>query len=175
MLVMVGLLTVPFWLFFPQWLPDFIVAIRTNPRWLQPSLFSYFSVTENMVTFALWLFYAMAMFLLVVWLWYKQPLFTALFWSLALTTLVTPYIWSWDYTLLIPLLVQTACTVKSLLAKLIFGAGFSLGAGYALYNFFYVTTADHTNWWLPFAFCGIVMIAKLVDFNKSQSVIRAND
>jgi hypothetical protein len=161
-----ALCTIPFWFFYPQWLTDFMSALRNNPRWLQPSLFSYFAVTENAVTFGLWLFYALGVFLFNLWLWYKKPLDTALRWSLALTALVTPYIWSWDYTLLIPLLVYTAFSLKKWQAWLVLGSGYFLGAAYMYYTFFFVTGADHVYWWTPFFLCAVAFVSQRLNRNS---------
>lgn len=99
------LLLLPLFLLYPGWIPDFILSLRQNPGWLQPSLLSLLPMWLGWIGWLIWVLLLGLAVTVNGWLWWRQPGLVAMCWSLALTPLVSPYIWSWDFVLMLPLFV----------------------------------------------------------------------
>lgn len=169
-----ALLTLPLFLLYPGWAPDFILSLRQNPAWLQPSLFSllpaWLGQWPGMFGWGL-------LFLLVMglngWLWWKRPFWEAMCWSLALTPLVSPYIWSWDFVLLLPLLVREIFRLRLLAARFVLAMGYLLNWFLMFQVILSSDGSDHHFWWGSWFLVAVIFVA--VELNRRFEVENGNE
>jgi hypothetical protein len=117
-------LTVPLFLAFPGWLPDFFWAMRQNPSWAQPSSLYLLRMALPFAGTVLWLLLLLLVSAVNLRLWTVLPVQEAVLWSLALTPLVTPYLWTWDFVLLLPLYIAALFRPQSKLSFAVLLGGY---------------------------------------------------
>jgi hypothetical protein len=142
-----GILTVPLFLFYPGWIPDFVLALRHNPTWVQPSLFSLLPIWWGWPGRIIWGLLFVVVMVINGRLWWQRPGLQSLCWSLALTTLVTPYIWSWDFVLLLPLFVWGLFHFQLLAARILLLLGYLVNWFLMMRVILISDGSDHHFWW----------------------------
>jgi len=158
-----ALLTLPLWIGYPNWIPDFLEGFRRNPPWQQPTLFGLFQIWWG-PGWAAWLvpgLLALGLLGLNMWLWHRYPPREVLPWSLALTTLASPYIWTWDFVLFLPLLYRCLMRQRSRPAKVLWAVGLLLCWGLTMGLIVWVTPVEgeisyHGHFWMPWLFLALV-------------------
>lgn len=156
-------LTLPLFLLHPAWIPDFLQALRQNPDWVQPSLFSMLPLWFGPAGLIGWGLLFLLALILNVWLWWKRPFLEAMCWSLALTPLVSPYIWSWDFVLLLPLFVRGLFHFRRPAARLLLIGGY-------LFNWWALVRVTLTSdgseqffWWGSWLLIWVVLLGMWVE------------
>lgn len=156
------ILTIPLFLAYPRWFPDFLFALNQNPSWAHPSSLRFLTNTIPDFSQAIWTVFAISLFIVNVWLWITMPARIAVFWSLALTVLVTPYVWTWDFVMLLPLFIYSLFQAKE---KLSFGI---LITGYII-CWLLITNMKSRGlvneslfWWIPWVLMSFIIFSKLV-------------
>ena len=142
------LLTIPLWVFDPNWVKDFIWNLRSLPKWWQPALLSQLQVMFDRQGFVLWFLVATTCLVISIVLWNKLAPHQAVLWSLALTTLAAPYLWSWDFTLLLPLFIDTAARLTKVYARLILFFSWVMSLFFSIWSHQF-DDGDKRLWWLP--------------------------
>lgn len=102
-LLMACLTSLPLFIAYPAWIPDWIASAQSNYTWIQPSLFSTLTRLLGAPGIFLWALAAFGGFFLCFRLWRDKSPRVDMAWTLGLTMIVTPYLWSWDFVLLLPL------------------------------------------------------------------------
>ncbi len=166
-LLSTALLTVPLWIGYPAWVPDFLRALTENPDWLQPTLYTAFvrwwGPTWRIVPAVI----SAALFLLNLRLWWRCPPQEVLPWSLALTTVATPYIWTWDFVLLLPLIFDllNRQTVRS--TRLIWGGGYLLLWFLTAWPVMGKGEEDHSFfWWMPWLILALAFLSQAAQYGR---------
>lgn len=154
-----GVLTLPLFLLYPNWVPDFITALQQNPVWVQPSLFSLLPAWLGWPGWVIWGILFGGVAVVNGWLWWRRPGLVAMLGSLALTPLVSPYIWSWDFVLLLPLFVWALFRVRRLEAHGLLWVGYLLNWGLMLWVVLHTDGSDHYFWWGSWLLAGVIMVA----------------
>lgn len=154
-------LSLPLWIGYPHWIPDFLEGFRRNPPWQLPNLFSMLGTWWGAAGWALAALVALGLSGLNLWLWYKYPPEEALPWSLALTTLASPYIWTWDFMLFLPLIWRSLAQQRSRPARVLWIAGLMLCWGLTMGLTVWVTPTEgeisyHWHFWMPWLFLALV-------------------
>jgi hypothetical protein len=159
MLVWTVLLLLPLWVFYPNWVEGFLVALGRNPCWMHPSIFTLSDFWRTL----LWGVSFAAALVVNAMLWRRLPPVQALPWSLAINLLVTPYVWSWDFVLLFPLLFQTFVGLRSWVSRGVLIAGYIVvWTGIVLIRL--NTEGDDVRfWWVAWSVVLIVLIAQFAD------------
>jgi hypothetical protein len=170
----IGLLTLPLFLLYPAWIPDFIQALRENQSWLQPSLFSLLPIWLGWPGRLMWALLFVLLLSLNGWLWWKWPCLETLCWSLALTPLASPYIWSWDFVLLLPLLVWGIFHFRSLTARGTLIVGYLINWGLMFWTILGSDGSDHHFWWASWFIVSIAFIAQLIERLDTATAHAAN-
>lgn len=147
-------LCLPLFAAYPNWIPDAIVSMGSNPPWAYPSLYILFERFLGNWGRLLWGFTALIALGVNFWLWKKLQLREALYWSLALTPLATPYIGSWDFVILLPLLILTYINADWKGKVFIWAAYVAAWYGMAQVQMQEISH-NHFFWWVPLWFLGI--------------------
>ena len=157
------ILTIPLFIAYPGWFPDFLSEIQQNPSWAHPSSLNFLRNALPNSGEVIWILLAVFVFIVNTWLWRALPGREAVYWSLALTPLVTPYVWTWDFVILLPLFISTLFRMKS---------KFSMGV---LLTSYLLLWALITNmkiqdevyeshfWWIPWLMISVVIAGRLVE------------
>ena len=156
-LTMCLILCIPFFVAYPNWIPDAIVSMRGNPPWSYPSLYILFERYLGTWGHVLWGFTTLIVIGANFWLWRKFPLKNAVYWSLALAPLVTPYVGSWDFVVLFPLLIVTYVNVDWKRKIFLWIAYCIAWFGMARVQMLAVSH-NHYFWWVPLWFIGAVIL-----------------
>lgn len=155
---------VPLFLLYPNWIPDFLNNLTTNPHWAYPTLYAWLlsSLESQPLAIALSGFYLLAGISFVVYLSLKLIGFDALMWSLSLTTLFSPVIWSWDFVLMYPLIVHLAFNRRSKTGSWIAIGGFFI----CMVMFIFMKNAGFVNdkyaIWVPVLLNSVMAISYMV-------------
>ncbi len=118
------LFSLPLFLGYRNWIPDFVTALQNNPGWAQPSFLSVLQNFTRISAVFVWLLFALMFFLANIWLWYRLPPLDAIYWSMALTPLITPYVWSWDFVMMLPLFVRVLYELRRRRSYLVLLGGY---------------------------------------------------
>lgn len=148
-LLWIFVLTLPLWLFYPGWWSGFLTALRQNPLWAQPSLFSLLPRQWGVPGAMIWLLLSASAVVASMRLWLKYPPEDAMIWSLALTPLISPYVWSWDFVMLLPLWVKSLFHFKSRIAYAVLGLGYVVCWITIILIRLTTDNSDDRFWWLP--------------------------
>jgi hypothetical protein len=151
---------VPLFVAYPNWIPDAIVSMRSNPPWSYPSLYILFERFLGSWGHLLWALTSLIVLGVNFWLWSRLSLKPAVYWSLALAPLVTPYVGSWDFVVLFPLLILTYVNTDWK------GKIFTLIAyGIAWYGMARIqmlaVSHNHYFWWVPLWFIGVGVLVSV--------------
>jgi hypothetical protein len=156
-LIMCLVLCVPLFVAYPNWIPDAIVSMRSNPPWSYPSLYILFERYFGAWGHVLWGGTTLIAVSANFWLWKKLPLKSAIYWSLALAPLVTPYVGSWDFVVLFPLLILTYINVnwkRKIFIWVMYGVAWYWMARVQMQ----AVSHNHYFWWVPLWFVGIAAL-----------------
>lgn len=142
--------TIPLWVLQPSWPAGYLEALRSNPTWLQPNIYSVVAHWSGSQVLG-WMVALVALGAAGFWLaslWRHASSLAALTWTLALTPILSPYTWSYDQVLLLPLLVLTLSQDSRRLPRIVWWIVFLVCQA------FYVALRLHTSsdvWylWLP--------------------------
>jgi hypothetical protein len=154
-----GLLVLPLFLLYPGWIPDFILSLRQNPSWLQPSLFSLLPIWLGWVGWVIWGLLFVLVVVAVSRFWWQQPGLEAMCWSLALTPLVSPYIWSWDFVLVLPLFVWGLFHWQRIGIRVWLLAGYLVSWALIMQVVLSSDGSDHHFWWGSWLLVGIMALS----------------
>lgn len=155
--------TIPLFLGYAAWIPDFIAALAHNPTWDHPSLFTVLPQQIGTTGYVIWGLLAAGLFGSSIYLWFRCPRSEAMLWSLALTPLVTPYIWSYDFVMVLPLFVKTLLDAKSKLALGCLWGGFTLTWVLHIKVSAADTISDQLYWWMPWLCAGTIGVSLLAE------------
>ena len=150
------LTSLPLFIFYPVWIPDWVRSFQSNHGWLHPSLFSILNHSMGIFGVFIWA----AIFILALGvarqLWIKFPPAIAMLWSLGITTIITPYIWSWDFVLLLPIWISTFARAdwkRKLFLLTFYGVAWY---GMALVQM--QQAGDNSLfWWVPLCFIAVLV------------------
>jgi hypothetical protein len=156
--IAVGITSLPLFIFYPQWISDFIRNQLINPTWAHPSSLFILEATFNEIGRALWWLLLLIGSGLNLWLWKRFPKREAVAWSLALTTIITPYVWSWDFVLLIPLLISYLFRKMPRYSSWLLYLGFLACWVVLAYMKFAGYTSDEIYWWVPWYLVGLILL-----------------
>ena len=156
-LTMCLILCVPLFVAYPNWIPDAIVSMGSNPPWAYPSLYILFERYLGAWGYVLWGFTTLFVVGVNFWLWKKFPLKNVIYWSLALAPLITPYVGSWDFVVLFPLLILTYVNVDWKRKVFLWVAYCIAWFGMAQVQMQSVSH-NHYFWWVPLWFIGAVVL-----------------
>ena len=163
------LMSLPLFVAYPAWIPDWLASLAKNSTWLHPSLFSVLGQSLGVWGFVIWAAIAVSVLVIAFILWKKFPPLIAMLWTLTLTTVITPYIWSWDFVLLLPLWMFSFTEadwkrkVFLLISYLIAWYGMALVQMQA-------GSQNQSFWWVPLWF-----IATLVLLTRNITKTRAGE
>jgi hypothetical protein len=163
--------TGPLWFGGPSWINDFLSNLQRNPDWAQPSIFSILHNTLGTTGFVLWFVFYVAIIAINLRIWSRNKPENAILWSLASTAIIGPYLWSWDFVLLLPLFIDTAVRLRTVLSKsMLFGSYVTcfLGSVLALQG---GTASDEVLWWLPFVLLLGIAISIVADRRSYQQAV----
>ncbi len=173
--------TLPFWLLYPAWLPDLWRAIRENPDWFQPTLYTNLHLLLGPAGWALAGLLGLGLFALNLRLWWRYSPEEVLPWSLALTTVASPYIWTWDMVLLLPLMLRCLYRQAGVAARAVWAGGMALCFGLAVWIRFNVLTLEderhHLYAWIPWLIALLVLLSQAVEARggRRRALLRPGD
>jgi hypothetical protein len=172
LILTIGILLLPLFVFYPQWINDFIQNITDNPAWAHPSSLFILRTTFNNFGAALWWSLLLISSGVNLWLWARLPKREAAAWSLALTTLITPYVWSWDFVLLIPLFTSYLYQKMPRYSTWLLYIAFISCWGVIAYMKLTGQTSDELYWWVPWYLIGFILI--ITSLGRSFAKSRLN-
>lgn len=154
------LMSLPLFIIYPAWIPDWLANLRSNFTWLHPSLFSILRQSIGEWSYILSGITLLIGLVICYQLWRKLPPLVAMMWSLGFTTIVTPYVWSWDFVLLIPVWVYTFTQVNWKRKIFLFG---SYWIGWLGFVYIQLLAYGKNNlfWWVPLWFMVSVTLVTL--------------
>jgi hypothetical protein len=163
-------LCIPLFIAHPNWIPDMLVSMGSNPPWPYPSLYILFGEHLGGWAVPLWIAMVLVVVGVNVRLWQKLPLENALYWSLALAPLVTPYVGSWDFVALFPLLIFTYTNAEW--KRRIFIVCAYVAAWFMMAQIQMLEAShNHYFWWIPLWFTG--MAALTTNWKPSRATAAA--
>jgi hypothetical protein len=167
MIVLLIILTLPFWFADLLWFKDFVRSFLSNPPWLQPALYTQLQRQFGRVGLVLWFAVAILCIAISTIFWNKLRPPRAIIWSLALTTIAAPYIWSWDFTLLLPLFIDTAAQLTKISARLVLLLTWLTCFFLPIWSRQF-EASDHRLWWLPYTMLLGVLASLQIQKMKSR-------
>jgi hypothetical protein len=168
-LAMCLILCVPLFVAYPNWIPDAIVSMGSNPPWSYPSLYILFERFFGSRGHILWGFTTLIVIGANFWLWKKIPMRNVIYWSLALALLVTPYVGSWDFVVLFPLLILTYISVDWKRKVFLWVAYCLAWLGMAQVQKLAVSH-NHYFWWVPLWFIGAAILVNNWRMNHEEQL-----
>ncbi len=170
--VWVLVFTIPLFVLYPNWIPDFLKNLSNNPFWSYPTPYAYFQDIFSIKVTAMVLagIYLLGGIGIALVLSHRLNSNEVLLWSLALTPVFSPVIWSWDFVLMYPLMLHLAFNrrIKSTSNIVIIGYGICLTLFILMKNLEY--TNDKYAVWVPLFLIGILSISQIIQ-RKSNVVI----
>ena len=155
------LLTLPLFILYPNWIPDFVQNLLNNPNWAYPTPYSFLraSLSSNLIIFGLAGVYLLFGIGLAIKLSYRLGRLEALLWSMALTPVFSPMVWSWDFVMMYPLLLYLAFDRKCKVASniVIIGFGICLTLFVVMKNQGYIN--DKFAVWVPLFLTATMLIS----------------
>lgn len=158
------ILTVPLFLAYPNWFPDFILAFQQNPSWAHPSSLYFLRNAAPEIGTTIWIALALMIFALNIWLWTILPSRSAIYWSLALTPLITPYIWTWDFILILPLFFFSLFQAKKKMSLSILLGGYLICWGLIMNMKLHGEVNETFFWWVPWLLIGVILAGVSANF-----------
>ena len=157
LLAWITALTIPLFLAYPNWIPDFIFDLGQNPSWAHPSTLNFLRQAVPNFGTALWIVLAIVIFALNMWLWIILPNREAIYWSLALTLLITPYIWTWDFVMILPLFISSLFKAQTKLSLGLLLAGYLLCWGLITDMKTHGQVDGSLFWWVPWLLIAFII------------------
>lgn len=167
-LLSLGILSIPLFIFYPGWIIDFIKNLSENPDWAHPSSLYLLRTTYNRAGEIFWYMLLFLVSGINLWLWTRLPKRDAAIWSLALTTLVTPYIWSWDFVLLIPLFIRVLFINQQKTSTWLIYFAYISCWGLIAYLKLTGGISDELYWWVPWYLIAFILISSLIKWPSSR-------
>lgn len=166
------LFTVPLFLAYPDWFPDFLVALQKNPSWAQPSSLSFLRSAVPQMGGWIWIGLALILFAVNIWLWLALPVRDAVYWSLALTPLVSPYIWTWDFVMILPLCISHLFQAKAKASLAILLGGYAACWGLMTTMKLRGEVSESLFWWVPWCLLAIILASRYlkIQFDPRQNL-----
>ncbi len=161
--VSAALLTLPFWIGYPGWVPDFVHALQSVPPYLHPSLYTIAELYWGRAWLIIPALISLALFGLNAWLWWRYPPEEVLPWSLALTTIASPYMWTWNFVLVLPLLFRSLYRQRALPARLVWAIGLVVAWSLIIWLQMTRDISFHWQFWMPYLLLGLALGAYAVD------------
>jgi hypothetical protein len=157
-------MTIPLFLGYPGWIPDFISGLQENPSWAHPSSLQFLKNALPGIGQFIWVSLALTLFSINIWLWIKLPARRAVYWSLAFTTLITPYIWTWDFVMLFPLFISSLFQAKTKSSLTILLTGYAVC--WSLITSFKMRDEvnDAIFWWVPWLLMIFIIGSTLISW-----------
>jgi hypothetical protein len=162
-LMSIGILCLPLFILYPQWVIDFATNLLHNQAWEQPSLLHILILRNDGTGAALWAALLLLGVGLNLWLWSQLSKEEAILWSLAITTLLTPYIWSWDFILILPLLIGYIFRFSNRLSKGLVFLGFLSCSGICICMKLSGFLSDDMYWWVPWYLIAFLITSSLMN------------
>lgn len=143
-----AILIIPLFFGSANWIADFVAALRKNPSYLHPSLWTV--IPGWLGSTGLWFWGGAVVVLGVVSLrlWLTRRREEAILWSLAMTPLLTPYVWNWDFVMLLPLFASSMMGARNRLQQAILIIGYLI----CWIMIWQILNSDPSNvnyWWIP--------------------------
>ena len=151
------LFTIPLFVAYPAWFPDFIWSLQQNPSWAQPSTLHFLRSLIPNGGEAIWFMLVISLFMLNIRLWTTLPNQDAIYWSLALTPLITPYIWTWDFVMLLPLFIASLFRAKTKISLVVLLGGYLLSWGLIMNLKNQGEVNEAFFWWVPWMWIAFVI------------------
>lgn len=168
LIVITVLFSIPLFIGYWNWIPDFFAALQQNPGWAQPSLLSILGSRLGAAGILIWLITAVIFSLINGWIWYRLPPTDAIYWSLALTPLVTPYIWSWDFVMIMPLFVRTLYEIRRIPSYAILLGGYAV-SWWGMFQIIMQTNGDDQYFvWVSWTTFILILIALALEKMKGN-------
>lgn len=164
-------LMVPLFLAFPNWLPDFLWAMRQNPSWAQPSSLYLLRTTFPAAGTFLWVVLLLLVSAINLRLWTVLPVREAMLWSLVLTLLVTPYLWTWDFVLLLPLFMAALFRARSKASLAVLVGGYLACLVVVTVMKVRGDVAEPLFWWVPGFLLAVLLAGQWVE-SRSKVLFR---
>jgi len=164
-----ALSTLPLWIIYPNWIPDFLRALERNLPWLQPTLFTVLPMWLGPAGLAIAILVALGAFGLNLWLWWKYPPEEVLPWSLGLTAVAAPYIWTWDFVLFLPLICRSLLQQRTWIARVTWAVGYALCWGLILGLRAFTDDSDCWHFWMPWFFFLLVLAGHTLESRFSRA------
>lgn len=165
--------TIPLWIASPYWVADLLQALRGNPFWYQPTLFTNLQLLWGRAGWILPGLLAVGVLLLNLWLWWRYPPEEVIPWSMALTTIASPYIWTWDFVLFLPLVLRSLFRQRTWQARAIWIGGLLLCSGLASWIRLAFLAVDdqrhHVYAWIPWLLLLITFAAHAAESRFSPA------
>jgi hypothetical protein len=150
-IIWIVLFCLSLFIFFPNWIPDFLYNLSINNRWFYPTLYSFLiSKSVNIeLAIALAITYLVIGISIAVVLTFKLDKFEALLWCLALTPLFCPVVWSWDFVLLYPLIIFLVFETKSIIGSWVIYCGFGICTIALIFMQIFGFKDNQLTFWVP--------------------------
>jgi hypothetical protein len=172
------ILSIPFWISNLQWWLTYLDALKLNPTWAHPNLFTVLQLTLGQFGLVIWILLFIVLSGINVWLWLRFIPEIAVIWSLGLTAVASPYLFSYDFVLLVPLIAWLIIRSRSLAQRLYLITGWLLSSGLMLWIRVSTDNDDRHYWWFPlFIFAWILLVNgfnRLINKIKSGELSFAN-
>lgn len=150
-------LCIPLFIGYPNWIPDAVASMTSNPPWTYPTLLETFVGHLGNFGYLPWGLIVVGTIFAALNLWKRYEPSIAAFWSLGLALLTTPYLGSWDFVVLLPLIVFTFMQSNGFRkAALFFLLALSWGA--MAYQQVQENFHNYFFWWVPVWTLGIVAL-----------------
>jgi hypothetical protein len=167
--VMCLVLCLPLFIAYPNWIPDMLTSMMSNPPWMYPSLYILFGRYLSSWGTVAWLIVVLVVVGMNFRIWQTTPLKPALYWSLALAPLVTPYVGGWDFVVIFPLLIfiyNEADWKRKILIWVFYILAWVLMARVQMME----VSHNHFFWWVPLWFVAMsALVTAWVRMNAANS------
>ncbi len=150
-------LCIPLFIGYPNWIPDALTSMTSNPPWTYPTLLETFRGYLGNFGFVPWGLIVVGTIFVALRLWARYEPSTAAYWSLGLALLITPYLGSWDFVVLLPLIVFTFMQSNGFRKAALFFL-FALSWGAMAYQQVQESFHNYLFWWVPVWTLGIIAL-----------------
>lgn len=150
-------LCMPLFIGYPNWIPDALKSMASNPPWTYPTLYVTFKGYLGNIGYLPWALIVIAILYSAFLLWKRFEPPVAAYWSLGLALLITPYLGSWDFVSLLPLIVYTFIRSDKLWKGILLFL-FILAWGGMAYLQIQEDFQNYFFWWVPVYLLGVVAL-----------------
>jgi hypothetical protein len=152
------LMSLPLFIAYPGWIPDYIKSMQANSTWPHPSVFSLLRQSIGDWGILIWALLLVTSLVIIYKLWVTFPPHIAMLWSIGITTVISPYIWSWDFVLLLPIWIFTYAN-SYWKRKVFLLAAYAIGWSGMVYVQLQAASHEQHFWWAPLWFMGTIFLA----------------